>query len=196
LKEIGDKAMKKRILLAAIAMTVLALGRAWAQDVRYNFDKETDFSKFKTYKWVPLKDATQLNDITDKMIKTTIDEQLATKGLTKTDADTADLYVGYQANVGQEKQFTSYSTDWGYGGGYGRGWYGGGMGSSTTTGTTSTIYTGQIAVDMYDSSHKDLVWRGLASKTIDQKAKPDKQQKNLTKAMTKLFKNYPPEVKK
>jgi hypothetical protein len=70
------------------------------------------------------------------------------------------------------------------------------MGSSTTTGTTSTIYIGQIAVDMYDSSHKDLVWRGLASKTIDQKAKPDKQQKNLTKAMTKLFKNYPPEVKK
>ena len=188
--------MKKRILLAAIAMTVLALGRAWAQDVRYNFDKETDFSKFKTYKWVPLKDATQLNDITDKMIKTTIDEQLATKGLTKTDADTADLYVGYQAAVGQEKQFTSYSSDWGYGAGYGRGWYGGGMGSSTTTGTTSTIYIGQIAVDMYDSSHKDLVWRGLASKTIDQKAKPDKQQKNLTKAMAKLFKNYPPEVKK
>ena len=188
--------MKKRILLAAIAMTVLALGRAWAQDVRYNFDKETDFSKFKTYKWVPLKDATQLNDITDKMIKTTIDEQLATKGLTKTDADTADLYVGYQAAVGQEKQFTSYSSDWGYGAGYGRGWYGGGMGSSTTTGTTSTIYVGQIAVDMYDSSHKDLVWRGLASKTIDQKAKPDKQQKNLTKAMAKLFKNYPPEVKK
>ena len=188
--------MKKRILLAAIAMTVLALGRAWAQDVRYNFDKETDFSKFKTYKWVPLKDATQLNDITDKMIKTAIDEQLATKGLTKTDADTADLYVGYQAAVGQEKQFTSYSSDWGYGAGYGRGWYGGGMGSSTTTGTTSTIYIGQIAVDMYDSSHKDLVWRGLASKTIDQKAKPDKQQKNLTKAMTKLFKNYPPEVKK
>jgi len=180
--------MKKRILLAAIAMTVLALGRAWAQDVRYNFDKETDFSKFKTYKWVPLKDATQLNDITDKMIKTAIDEQLATKGLTKTDADTADLYVGYQAAVGQEKQFTSYSSD--------RGWYGGGMGSSTTTGTTSTIYVGQIAVDMYDSSHKDLVWRGLASKTIDQKAKPDKQQKNLTKAMAKLFKNYPPEVKK
>ena len=188
--------MKKRILLAAIAMTVLALGRAWAQDVRYNFDKETDFSKFKTYKWVPLKDATQLNDITDKMIKTAIDEQLATKGLTKTDADTADLYVGYQAAVGQEKQFTSYSSDWGYGAGYGRGWYGGGMGSSTTTGTTSTIYIGQIAVDMYDSSHKDLVWRGLASKTIDQKAKPDKQQKNLTKAMAKLFKNYPPEVKK
>jgi hypothetical protein len=51
-------------------------------------------------------------------------------------------------------------------------------------------------VDIYDVANEKLVWRGLASKTIDQKAKPDKQQKNLTKAMTKLFKNYPPPVKK
>jgi hypothetical protein len=36
----------------------------------------------------------------------------------------------------------------------------------------------------------------VVSKTIDQKAKPDKQQKNLTKAITKLLKNYPPPVKK
>jgi hypothetical protein len=40
-----------------------------------------------------------------------------------------------------------------------------------------------------------LVWRGVVSKTIDTKAKPEKQQKNLTKALTKLFKKYPPEVK-
>jgi hypothetical protein len=64
-----------------------------------------------------------------------------------------------------------------------------------TTGSTSTIYIGQLAVDMYDSANKDLVWRGVASKTIDPKAKPDKQQKNLQKAMAKLFKNYPPKVK-
>jgi len=48
---------------------------------------------------------------------------------------------------------------------------------------------------MYDSANKDLVWRGIVSKTIDQKAKPEKQQKNLDKAMAKLFKKYPPEVK-
>jgi hypothetical protein len=48
---------------------------------------------------------------------------------------------------------------------------------------------------MYDSANKDLVWRGVASKTLDPKAKPEKQQKNLDKAMAKLFKNYPPKVK-
>jgi len=64
-----------------------------------------------------------------------------------------------------------------------------------TTGQTSTIYTGQLAVDMYDSANKDLVWRGVASKTLDPKAKPEKQQKNLAKAVTKLLKNYPPTPK-
>jgi hypothetical protein len=49
---------------------------------------------------------------------------------------------------------------------------------------------------MYDSANHDLVWRGVASKTIDTNAKPDKQQKNLTKAVVKLLKNYPPRVKK
>ncbi len=68
-------------------------------------------------------------------------------------------------------------------------------GMSTTTGQTSTIYIGQLALDMYDSANHDLVWRGVVSKTIDPKAKPDKQEKNLKKAVAKLLKNYPPEKK-
>jgi len=39
------------------------------------------------------------------------------------------------------------------------------------------------------------VWRGVASKTIDPEAKPEKQQKNLTKAVEKMLKKYPPEKK-
>jgi hypothetical protein len=65
-----------------------------------------------------------------------------------------------------------------------------------TTGQTSTIYIGQLALDMYSSSPRALVWRGAASKTLDPKASPDKQQKNLQKAVAKMLKNYPPAVKK
>jgi hypothetical protein len=181
----------KKIALFSIALFLLAASTAVAQDVRYNFDKNTDFSKFKTYKWVPMKDAQKVNDLLDKEIKDAVDAELAKKGLSKSDADTADLYIGYQVGVGTEKQFTSYDSGWGYGPGwYGGGWYGGGGGM--TTGQTSTIYVGQLAVDMNDSKNHDLVWRGLASKTIDPKAKPDKQEKNLAKAVAKLLKNYPP----
>ena len=187
--------MKRIAFFALATLTFLAVG-ASAQDVRYNFDKNTDFSRFKTYKWVAVKDSSNINQLVDKQIKDAIDVQLAAKGLTRTDDDKADLFVAYQAAVGQEKQFSSYSSGWGYGTGWGGGWYGpGGMNSTTTTGQTDTIYVGQLGVDMYDSANHDLVWRGVASKTIDEKAKPEKQQKNLTKALTKLFKNYPP-VKK
>jgi len=185
----------KRILVLAVLMLLLSAVSSVSQDVRYNFDKNTDFSKFKTYKWVPIKDAAKVSDLVDKQIKDAMDTELATKGLTKVDGDDANLLIGYQAAVGEEKQFNSYSTGWGYGPGWGGGWYGG-MGSTSTTGSTTTIYKGQLALDMYDSAKHDLVWRGVVSKTIDPKAKPEKQQKNLAKAVTKLLKNYPPVVKK
>lgn len=190
-------AMKKpSMLLLASALLLAGASSAFAQDVRYNFDKQANFSTFRTYKWVPLKGAQTPNELVDLQIKAAVDAELATKGLMRTDADTADLYIGYQTAVNTEKQFTSFDTGWGYGPGwYGGGWYGGG-GMSTTTGETSTIYIGQLALDMYHSPAKTLVWRGVASKTLDTKAKPDKQQKNLTKAVDKLFKNFPPPVKK
>ena len=169
--------------------------RALGQDVRYNFDKDTDFSKFKTYRWVELKDANKPDDLTDKQIKAAVDAQLAQKGLTKTDGDNADLYVAYQTAIGTEKQFTSYNMGgWGYGPGwYGGGWYG--RGGGMTTGSTSTIYSGQLVVDMYNPQGHDLIWRGVVSKTLDPKAKPEKREKNMNKALTKLFKNYPPKPK-
>jgi hypothetical protein len=167
----------------------------FAQDVRYNFAAGQNFSQFKTYKWVKIDGAQELNQLADEQLKAAVDGELAKKGLQKTDADTADLYIGYQAAVGQEKQYTSYNTDWGYGPGWGRGWYGG-MGSSMTTGETSTIYIGQVGIDMYSPGDKKLVWRGTASKSLDQRAKPEKQRKNLQKAMAKLLKNFPPPEKK
>jgi len=184
----------KRFLVLSFITLLVAMGSSFAQDVRYNFDKSADFSKFKTYKWVPIKDASKVSDLVDKQIKDAIDAELVTKGLTRVEGDDANLYIGYQPAVGEEKQFTSYSTGWGYGPGWGGGWYGG-MGSTTTHGSTSTIYKGQLVLDMYDSANKNLVWRGVVSKTIDPKAKPEKQQKNLAKATKKLLKNYPPTPK-
>jgi hypothetical protein len=186
--------MKKVLPFALLSLFLLLLGGiSLGQDVRYNFDKNADFSKFKTYKWVAIKDAQKLDDLVDKQIKDAIDAELAKKGLTKVDTENADLFVGYQPAVGTEKQFTSYNTGWGYGPGWGGGWYGGAGGM--TTGQTSTIYVGQLGLDMYDAAKKELVWRGVASKTIDPKAKPDKRQKNLAKAVAKLLKNYPPKAK-
>jgi hypothetical protein len=181
----------------ALAVTLVLAGSsaALAQDVRYNFDKQANFSGFKTYRWVALKGAQPLSDLIDRQVKSAIDAELSKKGLTLAQGNQSDLLIGYQAAVDSEKQFTSYDTGWGYGPGwYGGGWYGGGGGM--TTGSTSTIYVGQLALDMYAATPQQLVWRGVASKTLDPKAKPEKQQKNLAKAVAKMLKNYPPPVKK
>jgi len=187
----GKGMLQMKPLLASLVLLLVATGTAAAQDVRFNFDKQANFSAFKTYKWVTIKGANQLSDLADKQVKASVDAELAKKGLTKSESDSADLYVGYQAGIDKEKEYTSFDTGWGYGPGWGGGWYGGG-GGGMTTGQTSTIYVGQLALDMYASSPKSLVWRGAASKTLDPKAKPDKQQKNLDKAVAKLLKNYPP----
>jgi hypothetical protein len=187
----------KKSALVSIALFLLAANPAVAQDVRYAFENNAGFSRFKTYKWVPVKeaaankDAAKVEDLLDKPIKDAVDAELAKKGLIKTDADTADLHVGYLVGIGTDIQFSSYNSGWGYGPGWsGGGWHRGG-GGMTTGPNFYGVYAGQLVVDMSDSNNHVLVWRGLVGKTIDPSAKPDKGQ-NLAKAVAKLFKNYPP----
>lgn len=186
----------RRLMLLATTLLLLAATATVAQDVRYDFDRDKDFSKYKTYKWVTINGGDQINELTAKQLTAAIDAELAKKGLRKTDADNADLYVGYQTAVGTEKQYTAYNTGWGYGPGWGVGWYGyGGMATTTTYGSTSTVYIGHLDLSIYDSAQKQLVWRGSASKTLDPKASADKKQKNIQKGVAKLLKNYPPKAK-
>jgi hypothetical protein len=179
-----------RLISMYLPLSLIAIC-GYAQDVRYNFAAGQDFSRYKTYKWVQIEKADKLNQLADQQVKTAVDAELAKKGLTKTEDDSADLFIAYQPSITQEKEFTSFNSDWGYGPGWGRGWYGGGMGGMTS-GETSTIHIGHLSLDMYDRAEKKLVWRGTASKALNPKAKPDKQQKNLAKAVQKLLKNFPP----
>jgi len=83
--------MRKVLCVLSSMMVLASAGSALAQDVRYNFDRQADFTKFKTYKWVVIKDAPKLSDLVDKQIKQTVEAELVKKGLTKTESDTADL---------------------------------------------------------------------------------------------------------
>jgi hypothetical protein len=168
---------------AALAVALCACIVTAGQDVRYNFMHGTDFAKFHTYKWVSIKGGAHPNQIVDAQIKQSIDVQLASKGLTQTDSDKADLYLAYQVAVGKEKQWN------GYGMGGGLRWGG------IATATSSTISVGTLVLDMYDPAKKQLVWTGSATKTLDPGSNQQKNQQHLDKAMAKLLKNYPPKQK-
>ena len=170
--------MARTALVLAVAL--IACTVALGQDVRSNYMPGTNFAKFHTYKWVAIEGGAHPNQIIDAQIKQSIDAQLAAKGFTKTDSEQADLLVGYQIAVDQERQWNAY--------GMGGGIRFGGMASATS----STISIGTLVLDMYDPANKQLIWTGTATKTLDPSKSQEKNQKNLDKGMQKLLKNFPP----
>jgi hypothetical protein len=169
-----------RLLAALLA---LCAGAAFAASVDSNYLPDTDFSGYHTYKWVVVQDAPSLDNIIDEQIKRSVDKQLQAKGWARTEGE-ADAYVAAQVAIENRRELTVY-------GGYGWGWYGGGPSHASER----SIDVGTLTVDVYDPKIQKLVWRGSATETLKSKSTPEKRQERLDKAMTKLFKKFPPKKK-
>ena len=103
--------MRQGHQISRIVLVVAVVGWCYvalAQEVLGNFRLGTDFSKYHTYKWFTIEGNAYPNQTVDAQIKQSVDSQLASKGLTKTDNDKADLYIGYQIAVDQVKQWMGY----------------------------------------------------------------------------------------
>ena len=171
------------VIAGILFMPVLA----FAQKTSYDYDKTANFGAFKTY---GLKDGTKVGDpLIDGRIAAAIESELTAKGLTKNDA-APDVNVVYHIAFDKQKDISSWSTG---GGPYGYRW-GGGWG--TTEVRVSEILVGTLVIDMADAKKSELVWRGIGVKEVDTQAKPEKRDKNITGAVQKILKNYPPKVKK
>jgi hypothetical protein len=188
--EKGDIMRLQATLALTLALTALPAIAA-AQKTTYDFDKAAPFSTFKTYAF---KDGTKVgNELIDKRIVAAIESQLAAKGFQKNETN-PDVVVVYHMAFDEQKDISSFSSGPMYGG-YGYGW-GGGWGMTTTDVRVREILVGTLAVDIIDAKKKEMAWRGLGTKEVDTNAKPDKRDKNITNAVAKIFKNYPPKVKK
>jgi hypothetical protein len=128
---------------SAFFVTLIGCTVIHGQDVRTNYLRGTDFSKYRTYSWVIIPGGGQPNQIIDSEIKQSIDSQLVAKGFTKVDSGTpdpphaadfsqapglpqpphlprttdsaykADLLIGYQVAIDRERQW--YATGMGDG---------------------------------------------------------------------------------
>ena len=166
-----------------VGVVLVVCGFVTAQDIKTNYVPGTDFSKYKTYKWVNIEGAEKPNDILDQQIRQAVDTQMTAKSLTKTDDEKADLYVGYQLSITQQREWNAYSSG-------GMRW-GGGMASATS----STIQIGTLGFDVYDTGEKKLLWRGTATKTLNPSKDAQKNQDRLNKGVAKLLKDFPPKAK-
>ena len=68
----------------------------------------------------------------------------------------------------------------------------GGFGSATN----ETIDSGTLVIDIYNPAQKQLIWRGTATHTLNPSGNADKNYNNLQKAIEKLLKPFPPQLKK
>lgn len=177
----------------ALVLALVACSVTFAQDVRTNYMPGTDFSKYRTYAWVNDVQGVPAvgghpDQILDAQVKQAIDSQMAAKGFTKVeDGGKADLLLGYQLAIDQEKQINGFGDNLG-------GWGGWGPGANfgTFSASTSSNYIGTFVVGMYDLAVKKLVWIGGAQHAIESSKKQERNQERLNKGAQKLLKDFPP----
>ena len=162
---------------------------SFAQQVKTDYDRSADFSQYKTYSWEKVQSQ---NPLWVDRIKTAVNSALAAKGWTQVESGGNVSIVAMEMNQSHQTLNTYYDS-FGGGWGWGRrfGGFGDDFGESTTT--PETYRVGTLVVDLFDTSSKNLIWRGSLSDVLSDKA--SKNIKNLDKGVVKLFDHFPPSVK-
>ena len=170
-------------IFASVGIMLLAATASFAQQVKTDYDRSTDFSQYKTYSWekVQTQDPLWLD-----RIKEAVNAALKAKGWTLAPSGGSVAIVAIEMTRNQQSLDTFYN-------GFGGGWrWGGGFGDATTT--VENYKVGTLVVDLFDANSKKLIWRGSSSDTLSDKS--ENNIKNLDKGVQKMFNHFPPEAKK
>ena len=171
--------MKVLILIALLAVTVNA------QKVKVSSDPACDFSKYKTYAW---DEGTLANPLIKQFIVGAVDKELAAKGFQKVQSDpdillttlTATMSDLTMTNPSWAPQLNSIQT------------------GVPASGASWPVTKGTLVIDMSDAKTKNGIWRGVATHTLENgptgdRVRDAKQvEKPITKAVQKMFKQFPP----
>jgi hypothetical protein len=169
-------------IFASVGIVLVAATASFAQQVKTDYDRSTDFSQYKTYSWEKVQTQDQL--WVDR-IKEAVNAALAAKGWTQEPSGGNVSIVAIEMTRNQQTLDTFYN-------GFGGGWrWGGGFSDATTT--VDTYKVGTLVIDLFDANSKKVVWRGSSSDTLSDKS--GKNIKNLEKGVQKMFDHFPPNEK-
>ena len=171
--------------LFAGAGAALAVAACSGISTTSDWDESYDFSSLSTYAWMAQGLEAGVSEIMLRRMYVAVDDELAAKGFTLTEPDQADCLMAYHTGTQDRQQYDTY----GYGAG---GWWGGYWGGGMTTTTVRTYTEGTLILDMISREENELIWRGSASKTIDQMDSPEQRVKTVQAAVGKLLKDFPP----
>jgi Domain of unknown function (DUF4136) len=167
----------KRIISALIFLVVFT---SCGTLVHYDYEKSTDFSKYKTYNYFDdMK--TGLSQFDSLRLISAMDAKLSAMGLTR--ADNADFYIDIQS----EELMNRSSPNVGVGVGSG----GGGVSVGIPIGTNQN--TREIIIEFVDKKQNErLFWQAVSESTYRYNASPEKRETTLVKLVEKIFAKYPP----
>ena len=184
--------MLSRLRVVAMAVgSVAAVGCA-GQQVSTDYSPSTAFSGYHTFAIVSRPDSASHQLLNDR-VRSALEAQLPAKGLTETNRESADLYVGYGVVDRTHKEVYTTDTGWGWGGGWGWHSYRWGVAWPVDLQRSVETYTdGTVVICLVDAKTKHVVWQGQAADVLSLPVNdPTKATKSIDEAVAKILAKYP-----
>ncbi|UQD54977.1 DUF4136 domain-containing protein [Flavobacterium sp. K5-23] len=152
-----------------------------------DYDKNVDFSQYKTYAFHKQGiDKVQISELDKKRILRAIDAELSKKGMSK--SENPDLLVNIMTKERERLDVNQFNAGWGYGWGWGWNPYLWGGQSYVTSSTEGTLF-----IDLIDAKKKELVWEGEGIGYLSENR--DNKEKQINEYVAKILELYPPKSK-
>ena len=184
-------------LLPFAAASLLALaGCASAPDVRVDYDRTADFTRYKTFGFAsPLgTDRGGYQTVVSQHLKAATQREMEARGM-RLEADAPELLVNFSATLDDKLRVTTAPT-LATGVGVGRGYYGyrTGMYTAWPMYADQTVVTqykeGTLNIDIVDAARRQLVWEGVVVGSVTQKMLDDVPAA-IDAAVAAAFAKYP-----
>jgi hypothetical protein len=168
-------------------LLALVMGSCASVEVANDFDRNVDYSQYKTFGFYKSGvDKVEISDLDKKRILHAIEDQMIAKGFVK--SDKPDLLVNIFTKSRQQIDVNQFNAGWGYGWGFGWNPWGFGGRTSVSTSTEGTLF-----IDLIDAKKKELVWQGEGIGTLTKNSA--KKEERIKDFVAKILAQYPPETK-
>ncbi len=149
----------------------------------------TDFGRFRTYSWLGVPQAASPS--TAQRIVAGVDARLQAKGWQRIESGGDVAIAAHVATTQNQSVDTFYigpsytGWNWSGSGGWARS-------SGHTSSTVRTYEVGTLVVDMFDTSTRQVIWRGTASKAVP--ASQSRVDRAIDDGIARIFAGFPPGV--
>jgi hypothetical protein len=183
--------MQTTLKTTLLGASLLVLAGCAGRQVTTDYNPKAGFSQYRTFAMVSRPDSVS-HQLIDDRVRSAVEAQLTEKGLTETDRENADVYVGY--GVIDHTRTEVSSTRWNWGPRWGWRYYRWGLAWPAMTEHDISTYTdGTIVVSLVDAKTHREVWQGQAADVLSLPvSNPKSATKDINQAVAKIFTKYPP----